>query len=236
MLALSTLPSDLRPRERLRRHGARALADWELVALVLGQGTRLHDVVRTARALLERFGSVGELALAEPEALARVPGVGPAQAGRLAAALELGARRGVPGPDEPPVIHTAADVYRRFRPVVLGLAQEVFWVVALSVRHRIVREVRVAQGSLSSVEVHPREVFRPLVRLGAAAALLVHNHPSGDPSPSAEDLALTRRLAQVGRVIGIPVLDHVVVCATGHASVAELVPEALWADPERFSR
>jgi DNA repair protein RadC len=230
MLALSTLPTDLRPRERLRRHGPRALADWELIALVLGQGTRHHDVVRTAHALLERFGSLAELGLAEPEALADVAGVGPAQAGRLAAALELGARRVRPAPDEPAAIRTAADVYRRFRSTVLGLAQEVFWVVALTVRHRVIREVRVAEGSLSSVEVHPREVFRPLVRLGAAAALLVHNHPSGDPTPSVEDVALTRRLAQVGRVVGIPVIDHVVVCSGGHASLAEIAPESLWAE------
>ena len=127
----------------------------------------------------------------------------------------------LPRRPEPAGLVDALDVYDRVWPRLAGLAQEVFMVLAIDVRNVVLEEIEVARGSLTQVEVHPREVFRPLIRIGAAGAIAVHNHPSGDPTPSPEDLALTRRLREVGELVGIPLVDHVVVAERGCRSMAE---------------
>jgi DNA repair protein RadC len=225
MYALRQLPAASRPRERLDRMGPEGLADWELIALLLGEGSRGHDVVAVAWSVSERFGTLEALATAAPEELASIAGVGPAKAARLAAALELGRRLLRPDSSRRRRVRCADDVFRGFRGTVIGLTRENFWALALGSRHQVIRELHIAEGSPSSVEVHPREVFRPLVQAGASATLLVHNHPSGDPTPSVDDRTLTRRLVESGRLMGIPVLDHVIVTPHGFTSLSELEPD-----------
>jgi len=203
--------ADERPRERLRRVGARNLGQGELLALVIGSGCAGSPALRVAARLRERFESLGRLAAADVAALERVPGVGAATAARLIAALELGRRAAVE--EEPPEapIRGPADVFRRMGPRLRDAGQEEFHALLLNARHRVVREVFVTRGILDASLIHPREVFRVAVAEAAAGVILVHNHPSGDPTPSAEDRSVTRQLAEAGKALGIPVLDHVVV-------------------------
>ena len=218
---LRNLAQEGRPRERLLALGPGALSDEELVALVLGQGTRDRDVLEVARGLLDGVGALATLCGLEASELAAHPGVGPAGGARLAAAVELGRRALRAGCGSAPLLASARDVYCLMLPHVAGRSQETFWALSLNARHRLRRVHRVADGGLSSIVVHPREVFSPLLRQGAAATILVHNHPSGDPEPSRDDLALTRRLVEVGELMGIPVLDHLIVAQGTYASLAD---------------
>jgi DNA repair protein RadC len=210
-----------RTRERLISDGCDRLTDVELIALVLGTGVRGHSSVEVAQSLLAWTGGLAPRARARPRDLAQVTGVGLARAARLASAFALGLRAVVPRVPEPTSLIDAGDVYHRVWPRLAGLSQEVFIVLAIDIRNVVLEEIEVARGSLTQVEVHPREVFRPLVRIGAAGAIAVHNHPSGDPTPSPDDLALTRRLREVGELLGIPLVDHVVVAERGCRSLAE---------------
>lgn len=194
------------------RLGPRALALRELLALVLGSGVRNRTVTQAADAVLSRAGgSARGLARLSTTAFAEVEGIGPARAARLAAALELGRRGAAEAAPPGDRIRGPADVWRRVGPALRDLDQEEFHALLLNTQHRVVREVFVTRGILDASLIHPREVFRPAVAAGAAAVILVHNHPSGDPSPSPEDRAVTRQLAGAGRTLGIPVLDHVIV-------------------------
>ena len=211
-----------RPRERLRAVGARHLSVRELVALVVGSGTRDGSAFDVAARLLDvAHGSVRRLATADLGELERIPGVGVATAARLVAALELGRRASAEPMDPTDRIRGPADVYRRMGPRLRDLAQEEFHALLLNTRHRVVREVAVTRGLLDASLIHPREVFRAAVAEGAAGIILVHNHPSGDPTPSADDRAVTRQLTAAGRALGIPVLDHVIVGDRGFVSLSE---------------
>jgi DNA repair protein RadC len=214
-------PASDRPRERLEAVGPEALSDAEVLALLLRTGGRARDARAVAASLLEARGGLAGLARSTRPELATTPGVGPAKAASLCAALELGRRvatrrleRGAPvrGPD---------DVYRHFRPRLRELSQECFIVVLLDGRHRVLCEEVVSIGTLTASLVHPREVFRPALRACAAALVLVHNHPSGDPTPSAEDREVTRRLSSAGEILGVRVLDHVVVADGGFSSLRD---------------
>ncbi|MDY0004461.1 MAG: DNA repair protein RadC [Polyangia bacterium] len=210
-----------RPVDRLRSQGPGALSDEELLSLVLGHGPKVEDVLEVARELLTAAGNLAGLCGLEAAELARHPGVGPAKGARIVAAMELGKRALCAGQGPSPLLAKASDVYSLMLPHVAGLAQETFWALSLNVRHRLRKIHQVAAGSLASVMVHPREVFGPLLRQGAAATILVHNHPSGDPEPSRDDLTLTRRLVQIGELTGIPVLDHLVIAQGAYSSLAE---------------
>lgn len=211
-----------RPRERILVYGADGASAADLLAVVLGTGTRNVSAEALAQRLLDHVGGVGRLARAPARELVAVAGIGEARAVRVVAAFELG-RRGLASARAGDAVREAEDVYQRLRPRLAGLTQEVFVVVALDIRNQVIAELEVARGCLTGVEVHPREVFRPLVRLGAAACVVAHNHPSGDPTPSREDILLTEQLRAVGELIGIPLLDHVVVGADGFRSLFELV-------------
>jgi len=208
------------PRERLRDRGAAALSDAELLALLLRTGGG-EGALALAGDLLRRHGGLRGLARAGPGELLRASGMGEARTASLLAGLELSrrlaGRRLRPG--DP--IRDPADVHRHFHPVLRDLAHERFVALLLDGRHRVLREEVVSQGTLTASLVHPREVFRCALREAAAALVLVHNHPSGDPTPSAEDREVTRRLARAGEILGVRVLDHVVVAERGFASLRE---------------
>jgi DNA repair protein RadC len=217
---LAWIPDD-RPRERLAARGAAALSDTELLAIVLGTGRQGENVVELASAILARVGGLRELALADERELCTQRGIGPARAAVVHAAMELGRRAAGSRPTPGRRLAAAADVWTHYR-ARLGLSPvEEFWVLALDVRHRLQFELCAARGSLTGVEVHPRDVFRPLIRASTAAVIFCHNHPSGDPTPSRQDIELTARLRDVGDLCGISVLDHVVVAADGFTSLAE---------------
>lgn len=215
-------PPSERPRERLLERGAGELSDAELLALVLQTSTlRGRSAIDQARALLASVGDLRALGAATPRELTARSGLGPARAAAIAAALELG-RRAVGRPvDRGRGFRTSGDVFGHLRGRLAPLRREVFYVLLLDAKHRRLRDVQVSEGSLTAAIVHPREVFAPAVRDSAAAVILAHNHPSGDPEPSSEDVELTRRLRDAGELIGIRVLDHVIVGAETHFSFAD---------------
>jgi DNA repair protein RadC len=217
LLALS--PED-RPRERLLSRGPSSLSDAELLAILLGSGRQGQNAVELAHDLLARAGDLRALSLCGEAELCALSGIGPARAAIIQAALEVGRRVTGTRPERGQVLGNAADVWTHYRARLVGAPVEEFWMVALDVRHRVLFEQCVARGSLTGVEVHPRDVFRTLIRGSAASTIFCHNHPSGDPTPSRQDLDLTARLKQVGELCGIAVLDHVIVASDGFVSLA----------------
>lgn len=199
-------------------YGRGALSDVELVALVLGGGRSLPR----GFALLERFGGLAGLDEAEPHELCTSPGIGEAGAAALCAAFELGRRLEQLSLPQASAVRCPEDVSAFVRATLGPCSQEVFVVLGLDARQRVRMVRTVAVGTLSQVDVHPREVFRPLVRAAMHSAIVVHNHPSGDAEPSTADIELTQRLADVGRLVGIPLLDHLVVTRKDAVSVAAL--------------
>ena len=211
-----------RPRERLRSLGSRGLTVSELLAILVGSGTSGRSALDIAHAISRDVaGSLQRLAALDVSELEHMPGVGRATAARIVAALELGRRAVTQRQGDSDRIRGPADVFRRMGPRLHDLPQEEFHTLLLNARHRVTREVFVTRGILDASLIHPREVFRPAVGEGAAALILVHNHPSGDPTPSTEDRAVTRQLIDAGRVLGIPVLDHVVVARGSYRSLLE---------------
>ena len=206
------------PRERLYRYGAGVLSEAELLALLLGGSAGGHDSLEIAHTALRETGDVSGLARLGPGELCQLPGLGPAKAAAVLAAVELGQRlnafRLLPGVE----IRGPQDVYENFHRRLRWAKREHFFVLLLDARHKVQREVRVSLGTLTASLVHPREVFREAVRDAAAALVLVHNHPSGDPEPSTEDHRVTRRLVEAGKVLGIQIVDHVVVAEQGYYS------------------
>ncbi|MEX2284734.1 MAG: DNA repair protein RadC [Gemmatimonadota bacterium] len=211
-----------RPRERLQDSGPAALSNRELLAILIGSGMEGRSAVDVAGDLLDTMGgSLRRLAGSERADMTRVPGIGPAVAARLTAALELGRRLAREGPLQRERIHGPKDVYERCAPSLRDLPQEEFHVLLVNTQNALLRELVITRGTLDTSVVHPREVFRAAIAESAAAVILVHNHPSGDPVPSPEDRAVTSQLADAGRLIGIPVLDHIVVGDSSYVSFVE---------------
>jgi DNA repair protein RadC len=221
MPQLLALNPDTRPRERLATYGTTPLSDAELLAIVLGAGAVGLNAVEVAQTLLAQTGGLAGLARASLEELRRQAGIGMARGAAVLAALEIGRRAVGERPARGRRIGSAQEVWTHLRARLSACAVEEFWALALDVRHRVLWEACLARGSLTGVEVHPRDAFRPLIRGGAAAVIFCHNHPSGDPSPSRQDLDLTMRLRDVGELCGITVLDHVVVGTDGFTSLAQ---------------
>lgn len=217
---MRSVPVEDRPRERLARHGSAGLASRELVAILLGTGTRGRSALELADDLLLPSGLRGLAGRSLPE-LTRERGLGRAKAARVLAALELGARLASEGRGTAPSFRNASEAARFLLPRYGPRPVETFGLLALDVRHRLKREVVVSTGCLTSSLVHPREVFQESVVARAAAIVLFHNHPSGDPEPSAEDLSLTRRLAAAGTLMGIEVLDHLILGAGRYVSLKD---------------
>lgn len=214
-LSVKLLPPEDRPRERLLRSGPEGLSSPELLALLLRTGTPSASATDVAGRVLAAFGSLEALSLARPDELDRLAGIGPAKASSLLAAFELGRRISAAPPVRRPVIKTPGDIAALVGPQMRHLDREHFRAVLLNVRHEVLDVTSVAVGGLDSAPIHPREVFKDAIRRSAAAIILVHNHPSGTPEPSGDDLRITARLQEAGRVVGIEVLDHIIV-GDGH--------------------
>jgi len=219
---LSRWPSGEGPRERLLALGPSDLSTAQLLAVLLRTGGRAgQTALELARALLAHFGGATELAHASPEELQAIPGLGPAGAAVIAAALELGLRVNHGTRMHRRAFRSAADAAEYVVPRLAHLRKEHFVALLLDGKNRLIRQVRISEGSLTSSVVHPREAFLPAVRSSAAAVIFAHNHPSGDPTPSREDLSITEQLRQAGQILGISVLDHLVVGAGEYRSLAE---------------
>ena len=203
------LPAD-RPREKLRDHGPAALGDNELVALVLGSGSRRADALSVANALLAAHGGLRGLTRCSADDFVRIAGIGRARAAQIVAALELGRRSLAHGPGERLRIRVPREAAEYLMPRFGSRAVEQFGIVLLDAKHRVVRTAVLAVGGQDSSIVQPREVFREAAIGGATAIVVFHTHPSGDPTPSPDDEDLTRRLVAAGILMGIDVVDHLI--------------------------
>ena len=220
MYPLSARAHAERPRERLLLHGSSSLSDVDLLAVLLGSGRPGMDVLEFSRELLDRVGDLRGLGEAAEAELRGFPGIGPARAATIQAAFELGRRLAGSRPVRGQSLGNAAEVWTHYRARLAQSPVEEFWSLALDARNRFLFETCVARGSLTGVEVHPRDVFRALIRGGAASVVFCHNHPSGDSTPSQQDLELTARLRRVAELCGINLLDHVIVATDGYVSLA----------------
>lgn len=213
------------PRDKLFHLGAARLSDAELVGIVLGSGVRTRsgtlNAVDLARQLLKHFGSLHGLSLRDVREFVLVDGVGPARAAQLAAMIEI-SRRIEAHPEAPRIqVSSPADVVAIFGPSMRSLHSEVFRIVLLNTANYIIGDRRISEGGLAASIVEPRAVFRHAVLDNAAAIVCLHNHPSGNPEPSREDIRVTAQLADAGRLMGIPVHDHIIVAGKGYTSLAE---------------
>jgi DNA repair protein RadC len=219
--SIAAVSADDRPRERLRALGPGALTTAELLAILLGTGGEGTPVLEVARRLLDLGeGSLRRLAQRPGSELLRARGVGPTKAARLVAAFELGARLSREARAPVVRIREPEDVVRLFRDRLRDLQVEEFHLLALDSQSQVLREVLVTRGLLNSSLVHPREVFRAAIAEAAAGIIVVHNHPSGDPTPSAEDRAVTQQLAAAGRLLDLPLYDHVIIAGDRFVSFA----------------
>lgn len=208
---MKELPEGVRPRERLLKEGAEVLSDAELLAILLGTGSREATALDLASQLLTVFQSLRRLVDATVEELSQMKGVGPAKASQVKAALEL-ARRLSRYSDLPrSVIRSPEDAAGLVMEEMRHLDREHFRAILLNTKNQVITVDNVSVGTLNSSTVHPRELFRNAIKRSAAALILLHNHPSGDPAPSREDIDITGRLVQAGKIVGIEVLDHVII-------------------------
>ncbi len=223
MSCIKDWPVADRPREKLLSTGSASLSDTELLALILrsghaGSGTSALDL---ARQLLTRFGTIRVMVSASAVELCKITGIGPAKAAEILALGEL-ARRFATTPLPPGTRFTSSrEVFEHFHERLRDRKKEVFLALLLDSKNRVLREIQVSEGSLNASIVHPREVFQPVIRESAAAVLFVHNHPSGDPEPSREDLDLTARLRDAGALMGVRVLDHIIIGSGRYISLAD---------------
>ncbi len=223
MRRIKDWPADERPREKLLAAGADKLTDAELLALIIrtGDSSSKNSAVDLARSLLARFGSLRRLAAASISELCQQPGIGPAKAAEIQALFQISRRFGDKRLEAGQPYSSSQEVFLHFHERLCDYRKEVFLALLLDAKNRLIKEVQVSEGSLSASIVHPREVFAPVLRESAAAVLFVHNHPSGDPAPSREDIEITERLKQVGDLMGVRVLDHIIIGNGAYVSLAD---------------
>jgi DNA repair protein RadC len=217
-------PSD-QPREKLQQHGSEVLSDAECIALILGTGTRTNDgpvsAVELGRALTRTYGSLHAISQRDRKELMRVDGIGPAKAAKLMAAFEIGRRVESQQGGERVQVCSPADVAAVYGPLMRDLEQEIFRVVMLNTANVIIGDYTTSEGGLAASIVEPRAVFKQAILDNAAAVICLHNHPSGNPEPSQEDIRITRQLVEAGQLMGIPVHDHLIIAGRQHTSLAE---------------
>ena len=224
-------PEEDRPREKLLTKGPEKLSEAELLAIVLrtGDAASHTSALDQARQLLARFGGLRELGVATAAEVCAVKGVGPAKAALIQAVFAIASRLAANPLRKGTPYSCAASVFDHFRGRLAAIRKEIFLVLMLDSKNRLLKELEISVGSLTASIVHPREVFAPVLRESAASVIFIHNHPSGDPRPSREDLEITTRLRQAGELLGIRVLDHVIVGSEGYTSFADQG----WMDLER---
>jgi len=214
-------PADDRPREKLLLRGPAALSDAELIALIIGSGSGKITAVDLAKRLIAEHKTLGELSKLSVDELARNRGLGKARSAEIVAAFEIGRRLSRSGDVDRVQVTGPEDVAAYMQPHLAHLKREVFEVLLLNTANVIQKQVRISEGNLNASIVHPREVFKAAIDGLAASIILVHNHPSGNSEPSREDKMITRQLVESGKVIGIPVYDHIIVAGKTYTSFAE---------------
>lgn len=200
-----------RPQERLEKFGAGSLSDTELLAMLLRSGTQGHDVLTLAARLVAEAGSLAGLIGWQAGDFQRLKGIGQVKALQLVTVMEIARRAVGQQAGDAPLLNRADLVAAHFQPLAAGLAVEKFWVLCLNRKNRLLKRVEVSSGTATAALAHPREVFRAAIRESAAAVVCVHNHPSGDPAPSAADVQVTRQLREAAKAVDIDLLDHVIV-------------------------
>ncbi len=220
------MPEDARPRERLERSGPGTLSNQELLAITLSTGVvtggKKYTAIDLATHLLKEFDSLKGVAQADFAQLMEVNGIGPAKACQIMAAFELGKRVAIFSGNSKPVIRQPTDIFDYFRDQMSLLTKEVFRVVVLDTKNRLIKEQIISEGTLNASIVHPRDVFRVAIIHSAAAVILLHNHPSGDPAPSQEDISITARLVEVGKIMDVQILDHIIIAGGKFISMKEM--------------
>jgi len=217
---IKELPEDERPRERLEQCGAAALSSAELLAIILRVGSKDENVIRFAQRLLSSYGLAGLHQLPFSELVA-IKGLGQAKAAQLKAAFELGRRLMIAAPQERLTVKSPADAANLLMLEMGSLEQEHLKAVILNTKNQVLKVHPIYVGSLNTAVVRVGELFREAIRLNAAAIIVAHNHPSGDPTPSAEDVAVTRQMVEAGKLLNIDVLDHLVICQARWVSLKE---------------
>lgn len=217
---IKTWPESERPREKLLHHGPESLTDAELLAIILRGGTRKANAVDIAKVMLRDFGSLSGISSRNVQELRQYHGLGNTKAISIIAAFEIG-RRAAFRSGQKISITCPQDVFKYFQNKMRDLMVEVFDVLLLDSSNHVQRNVRISEGILNSSLVHPREVFRPAISEPSAAIILVHNHPSGNSEPSQEDISVTKQIVEAGKIIGIPVHDHIIICRDSYTSFAE---------------
>jgi DNA repair protein RadC len=218
---IQKLPENERPRERLMQHGAESLSTIELMAILLGSGTKAKSVLLLAQEIVMQFGTLQQLAEATIEELCQIKGIGLAKAIQLKASMSLGLRLSRQPIVAKYQISQPAQAYHLIKECVENEKRELFLIILLDTKNCLICYEIVSIGTLSNSLVHPREVFYPAIRHKAASLILVHNHPSGDPTPSPQDYSVTETLIQTGKLIGIPINDHLIIGHHGYFSLRQ---------------
>jgi DNA repair protein RadC len=218
---ISRWPEKERPRERLLQQGAQHLTEAELLGILIGKGTTRKTAIDLARELLDRYESLENLFSRSPSELMKIKGIGSAKAATLSAAFQLVRRIQSKTSKDQPSFKRAKDVANLYLPLMKDLRKEVFRVLLLSRSNRLIKEVTISEGTLDASIVHPRDVFREALLESAAGVILLHNHPSGNPNPSEEDLRITKQLVEAGRVMGIKIYDHIILAGEDYRSLAD---------------
>ena len=215
------LPKSERPRERLIKLGPEALSAQELLALIIGRGTPGKSVMHIAQELLNKFGNIKNIGEATIEQLCKIQGIGLAKAAQIKACFEIGKREALEPEQKKYDIQNPQAVVKTIRTSIKDKAKEHFKLVILDSRNKIIGITNVSIGTLNASLAHPREIFKDAITHNAASIILVHNHPSGDPEPSEDDLLLTKRLVESGKILGIEVIDHIIIAKNEFLSFKE---------------
>jgi len=220
-LTLRDVPHEERPRERMMQYGAQALSNAELLAILLRTGTVQESAVHLAQRLLNQSGGLRSLVDMSLQQITEIKGIGEAKALQIQAGIELGRRLARSGMKETVTVRSPGDVSSLLMEDMRYLQKEHFVCLFLNTKNHIIGQETLSMGSLNASIVHPREVFRAAIKRSSASIICVHNHPSGDPTPSPEDIQMTRRLVEAGEIVGIDVLDHIVIGDRTYVSLKE---------------